>query len=435
MKDGLRRWLALVPFYYGWLIVGVAFVTMAIAVSARTAFSLLLPPLIDEFGWHRGVVAGAFSFGFLFSAVLSPMVGRIMDRKGPRLVIESGVVLVTAGLLLAPAIANPWQLYATLGVLVGAGANLMTFTAHSLFLPNWFVRRRGLAISIAFSGVGVGAIVLLPWLQSIIVGDGWRASCWVMGLLVACVLGPLNLLVWRQPQDIGLLPDGDSRAVADQRRGPSNVVDPAWASVDWTLARAMRTGRFWWLVLGYFCALFAWYAVQVHQTKYLIEVGFTPIVAAWALGIVSVVAIPGQIGLGALSDRIGREWVWTAGCAGFAICYAALIALEQAPSTVLLYVMVISQGSLGYALTSIMGPIVAEIFESRHYGSIFGTLSVPLILGGAAGPWVSGVIHDATGSYRMAFLLAIACCVASAAAIWLAGPRKVRLVPGRLPRR
>jgi MFS family permease len=434
VKDGVRRWQALVPFYYGWLIVGIAFVTMAIAVTARTAFSLLLPPLVDEFGWDRGLAAGAFSFGFLVSAVMSPMVGRIMDRKGPRLVIESGVVLVTAGLLLAPAIANPWQLYATLGVLVGAGANLMTFTAHSLFLPNWFVRRRGLAISIAFSGVGVGAIVLLPWLQSIIVGDGWRASCWVMGLLVLFVLGPLNLLVWRRPQDIGLLPDGDSRAIADERRGASNIVDADWASVDWTLARAMRTGRFWWIVLGYFCALFAWYAVQVHQTKYLIEVGFTPIVAAWGLGIVSAVAIPGQIGLGALSDRIGREWVWTAGCAGFAICYAALIALEHAPSTVLLYVMVISQGSLGYALTSVMGPIVAEIFEGRHYGSIFGTISVPLILGGAAGPWVSGVIHDATGSYRLAFLLAIACCVASAAAIWLAGPRKVRLVPGRLPR-
>ena len=69
-------------------------------------------------------------------------------------------------------------------------------------------------------------------------------------------------------------------------------------------------------MLGYFCALVAWYAVQVHQTKYLIEIGFTPLVAAWSLGIVSVVAIPGQIGLGALSDRIGREWVWTAGCAG-----------------------------------------------------------------------------------------------------------------------
>jgi MFS family permease len=435
MRDAPGGWAQRLPFYYGWLIVGVAFVTMAIAVTARTAFSLLVAPLIDEFGWDRGLVAGAFSFGFLVSAVVSPVVGRIIDRRGPRIVIESGVVLVTAGLLLAPAIANPWHFYATLGVLVGAGANLMTFTAHSLFLPNWFVRRRGLAISIAFSGVGVGAIVLLPWLQSIIEHDGWRASCWAMGLLVLCVLGPLNLLVRRRPQDIGLLPDGASQAAAGGARGASNIVDAAWAATEWTLARAVRTGRFWWIVLGFFCALFAWYAVQVHQTKYLIEVGFTPIVAAWGLGIVSVVAIPGQIGLGALSDRIGREWVWTVGCAGFAICYATLIALERSPSPLLLYVMVISQGSLGYALTSVMGPIVAEIFEGRHYGSIFGTITVALITGGAAGPWVSGLIHDATGSYRLAFLLAIGCCVVSAVAIWLAGPRQVRLVPGRIPQR
>jgi len=251
-------------------------------------------------------------------------------------------------------------------------------------------------------------------------------------LLTIFIVGPLNLFVWRRPEDIGLLPDGASRMVAaNEGRGASSVIDPAWASIEWTLARAARTGRFWWIVLGYFCGLVAWYAVQVHQTKYLIEVGFTPLVAAWALGIVSVVAIPGQIGLGALSDRIGREWVWTAGCVGFALCYSALIALEHSPSHSLLYVMVISQGFLGYALTSVMGPIVAEIFEGPHFGSIFGTITVALIGGGAAGPWIAGVIHDATGSYRPAFVLALACCAISAAAIWIAAPRKVRLVPGR----
>lgn len=214
----------------------------------------------------------------------------------------------------------------------------------------------------------------------------------------------------------------------------SNVVDPAWVAIEWTLARALRTSRFWWIVLGYFCALVAWYAVQVHQTKYLIEIGFTPLVAAWSLGIVSAAGIPGQISLGALSDRVGREWIWTAGCAGFAICYATLIALEHTPSYPLLYLMVLSQGFLGYALTSVMGPIVAEIFEGPHYGTVFGTISIALIVGGAAGPWVTGVIHDATGSYRLAFLLAMACCIVSAAAIWMAAPRKVRVVPGKLAR-
>jgi len=433
MHSSSDHWSSRLPFYYGWLIVGIGFVTMGVGVTARTAFSLLMPPLIDEFGWQRGLAAGAFSFGFLVSALLSPIVGRVMDAQGPRVVILTGVLLTTAGLLLAPAIERPWHLYATLGVLVSAGANMMTYTAHSQFLPNWFVRWRGLAISIAFSGVGVGAIVLLPWLQSIIVTGGWRASCWATGLLAISVLGPLNLLVHKRPEDIGLLPDGATEIASGAKQRASNVVDPAWAAQEWTLARAVRTSRFWWIVVGYFCALVAWYAVQVHQTKYLIEAGFTPLVAAWSLGLVSIVGIPGQISLGALSDRVGREWVWTAGCAGFAICYAALIALEYSPTPALLYLMIASQGFLGYALTSVMGPIVAEIYEGPHYGSVFGTITVALIGGGAMGPWIAGLIHDLTGSYKLAFVLAIACCVLSTAAIWMAAPRKVRLVPGRPP--
>src|SRR5437868_6657471 len=90
------------PFFYGWVIVAVAFVTMGIGVNARTAFSLLFPPILDEFGWERGVTAGAFSFGFLISAGLSPLLGRLMDRRGPRLVIEMGVGLMASGMFLAP---------------------------------------------------------------------------------------------------------------------------------------------------------------------------------------------------------------------------------------------------------------------------------------------------------------------------------------------
>ena len=435
IPSSMASWFSRLPFFYGWVIVGLAFVTMAVSVTARTAFSLLMPPLIDEFGWHRGLAAGAFSFGFLVSAALGPIVGRVMDRHGPRLVIETGVGLLSAGLFLAPYIKEPWHLYATLGVLVGAGANFTSFTAQSLFLPHWFARRRGLAISIAFSGVGIGAIVLLPWLQKIIGEEGWRAACWTMGVLVLVVLGPLNLLVRHKPADLGLVPDGEvAHDAAAAPRDRSNVVDRDWASIEWTLGRALRTARFWWIALGYFTALHAWYAVQIHQTKYLTEIGFSPMTAAWALGAVSVVGIPGQIALGALSDRIGREWVWMVGCLGFAICYGALIALEQSQSSALLYVMVISQGLLGYAMTSVMAPIAAEIFEGPHYGSIFGVFTVALMGGGAFGPWLTGVIHDATGSYRLAFVLAIACCAVSAIAIWIAAPRKVRAVHGRIPK-
>src|SRR3989454_9921420 len=153
--------------------------------TARPASSRLFPPILDEFGWERGVTAGAFSFGFLVSAVLSPSLGRLMDRRGPRVVIEMGVGLMAAGLMLATLVRQPWHLYATLGVLVGGGGVCLGYTGQSLFLPNWFVRPRGFAMSLAFSGVGVGSIILLPWLGTLIERAGWRAPagrwaswCW-----------------------------------------------------------------------------------------------------------------------------------------------------------------------------------------------------------------------------------------------------------------
>jgi MFS family permease len=160
------------PFFYGWLIVAVVFVSMGIGVNVRTAFSLLFPPILGEFGWERGVTAGAFSFGFVVSAVFSPLIGRLMDRAGPRLLMEAGVALMAAGLLLAPLTQQPWHLYLTLGVLVGGGSVCLGYSGQSLFLPNWFVHRRGLAMGIAFAGVGVGSITLLPAAQWVIEGAG-----------------------------------------------------------------------------------------------------------------------------------------------------------------------------------------------------------------------------------------------------------------------
>ena len=426
LSSGIR-----LPFFNGWVLVAIAFVTMAVGVNARTAFSLLFPAILDEFGWDRGVTAGAFSFGFLVSALVTPFVGRLMDLRGPRPVIELGVVTMGVGLLLASLIHEPWQLYLTLGALAGGGVNCLAYTGQSLYLTNWFVRRRRIALSIAFSGVGIGSITILPWQGWMIGTAGWRSACVWLAILVLALLGPLNLLLRRRPEDLGLEPDGMLSSGSASTDRAANVVDHAWAAVDWTLGRALRTRRFWWIAAGYFCGLYSWYAVQVHQTRYLIEIGFAPSEAAWALGSVSLVAIPGQIAFGHLSDRIGREWVWMIGNVGFVICYVALLLLRDAPTEPLLFAMVLAQGTLGYSLTSVMGAIPAEIFEGRQFGRIFGSVMVAAILGGAAGPWVAGVLYDATDSYAVAFWIAAGCSVVSILAIWLAAPGKVRAVAGR----
>jgi MFS family permease len=423
------------PFFYGWVVVGVAFVTMGVGVNARTAFSLLFPPILDEFGWERGLTAGAFAVGFIISALGAPLLGALMDTKGPRWMLGIGVCLVGGGMALAPLVTRPWHLYLTLGFLVSGGSVALAYSGHALFLPNWFVRRRGLATGIAFSGVGIGSIVMFPWLQSLIVGRGWRTACVAVAILVFALF-PLILLQRRRPQDLGLVPDGDTAAHAADaaRRHPANVVDPAWASVEWTLPRAIRTARFWWLAVGFFAGLWAWYAVQVHQTRYLIDIGFPPKTAALALGLVPFMGIAGQIALGHLSDRLGREAGWTLGAGGFALCYVILLVMRDHPTPAMLYAMVVAQGLLGYGVASVFAAIPAEIFQGRRYATIFGALNTAAVSGGGFAPWVTGAIYDRTGSYTAGWWLAIGFCAVSIVCIWAAAPRKVRAVAGRVGR-
>ncbi len=428
--------LARLPFFYGWVVIGIAFVTMAIGVNARTAFSLLFPPILDEFGWARGTVAGVFSIGFLASMVFSPLTGILLDKYGPRWMVPVGAIITAAGLALATVSTEPWHFYGALGAFVVAGSVFIAYIGHGIFLPNWFVRRRGLAIGIAFSGVGIGAIVLFPILQNIIEGTGWREACWIMAGLLIVVVVPINILFQRhRPSDIGLQPDGDTADPKDVANGDSavtdNVVDHEWVAIDWTVRRALRTARFWWLAIGYFCGLFAWYAIQVHQTKYLIETGFDSELAAQALGLVAFFGVFGQITIGHLSDKLGRELGWTFSMAGFALCYLLLVVIEYSPTSFLLYLMVAAQGGLGYGLPGMFGAITIEIFQGKNFGAIFGCLNIAATFGAATGPWVFGVIYDQTGSYLYAFYLTVALCVLSIVCVWIAAPRKVRVVAGR----
>ena len=425
------------PFFYGWAVVGVAFVTLAIAVNTRTTFSLLFPPILAEFGWERGTTAAAFSCGFLAAIVYAPFVGTSMHSFGPRVVIPVSAVLVSIGMVAMTFVTQPWHLYLAFGVLVGGASSAASYLGHSVFLPFWFVRQRGRALGIAFSGVGVGSIVLFPWFQRVINQAGWRQACWLMaGVLLAVVL-PMNILFQRRrPEDLGLEPDGGASASTTRtaHRPDDYVVDRAWAATDWTLGRAVRTTRFWWLGVSFFSSLYAWYAIQVHQTKYLTDKGFSPETAAYALALVGFTACGGQIALGVLSDRIGREWVWTISMAGFVLCYVILLAMPERPDAVLLYAMVAAQGMLGYGTVSVFGAIPAEIFQGRHYGRIYGSLTIFGSLGGASGPLVTGFVFDVTNSYAAAFWLGLASACVSIAAMWRAGPRHVRVVAGQVDR-
>ena len=178
-------------------------------------------------------------------------------------------------------------------------------------------------------------------------------------------------------------------------------------------------------------ALYAWYAVQVHQTRYLIDIGISPQIAALALGLVGLTGIFGQIFVGALSDRIGRELAWTISLCGFLLTYACLFILRIYPSEWLIYVMAGSQGFIGYGLASVFGSVPAELFSGKNYGKIFGLMGAISYFGAAAGPWITGILFDVSDNYATAFLTAMVVCFVSILAMWMVGPRKIILVAGR----
>ncbi len=430
MFDPARALSRRAPFYYGWIVVLVGFVTLGMGASTRSLFSLLFPPILAEFGWERGLTASIFSIGFLLASLTFPWVGAAIDRYGPQRTLPAGILVTAAGFALTTIATTPLQFTVTLGIM-GIGASMsFAYNGHFVFLPNWFESKRGLAIGLVAAGGGAVAFVLIPQVQLLIDAGGWRTGCLVMATVLVVVVAPLNMLLQRRrPQDLGALPDGGTVANASATtRREVLIVDAQWAATEWTLPRAMRTLRFWCFSMGFFLAMFVWYGVLVHQTKYLIDLGFDSTLAAWALGLVPTFGVGGQITLGYLADRIGREWVWTFACTGFLASYVCLLMLPQYPNAALVWAMVVTQGFLGYGVTPAIGAIPADLFQGKQYGRIFGVTAVFGSSGGAVGPWVVGEIFDRTGSYDLGWIVAIAACVLSILLIWVAAPRKVRRV-------
>ena len=173
-----------------------------------------------------------------------------------------------------------------------------------------------------------------------------------------------------RPEELGLEVDGDRSSNANTKLSDSvnlntRIVDQYWYDKEWTLSTAMRTGKFWWLIVSFSTALYAWYAVQVHQTKYLIDVGVSAEFAAFALGLVGLTGVIGQISLGAFSDKFGREIAWTIALMGFLLTYACLFLIKFFPSMTLIYLMVGLQGFIGYGLASVFGSVPADLFSGK----------------------------------------------------------------------
>lgn len=409
----------------GYRTVAVTFVTLAVVYGVWYAYSVFLVALLQEFGWSRSLLAGAFSVFAFVHGCLSPTLGWLGDRIGPRRLVIAGGVILSLALFADGAIARPWHLYLAFGGLTALGVATAGWVPAVMLAQRWFPDRAGLALGITGSGVGVGIFLVVPLCQLLIDGLGWRAAFRVLGALAAAWVIPATLALVREAPLTGPAagspgPCPDPPAATTPGSSSSAAGPPVL-----TLPAATRGSPFWLLAGTLFLGSFCTQTLLVHQAAYLVDHGFSPLRAASVVSLVGLSSILGKTGGGWLSDRIGREAVFTAGmgCVLTSMGLLGVVALTGAVPAAYGYGILVG---LGYSVTaSLMPAAIADRFRGPHFGSIFGTLMLFTAMGGSAGPWVAGRIFDVTGSYRLALVAAASAAVAATTAFWLARRRAI----------
>jgi MFS family permease len=394
------------------LSLGVIAISLALAYGIWYSYSVILVALLEEYGWSRSVLAGAFSVFTLVHGAVNPAVGALCDRLRPLGLMAAGGAALGLALWADSYISSPWQLYLGFGVFTAIAVAAAGWVPALVQVQRDFQDKLGLALGIVSSGVGVGMLLVVPLTQFLIDAYGWRTAFRV--LAAVCVL-------WIVPSSLLLVRRAPARRPAPPPAATAQESAPAA-----TLAQAMRGTPFWLMLAAFFFGNVCSQTLHVHQVAYLVDQGVAAIIAASVVSVVGASSIVGKIGGGWLSDRVEREFVYLAGIVILVGAVAVLAGLAGAPARWAIYGYAVLLG-LGYSVTASLIPaMVSDRFSGPRFGAIVGVGLMGSAAGSAVGPWMAGYLFDLTGSYRLAFAIAAGCGVAAGAAGWRARGLRVR---------
>jgi len=424
--------------FYGWIIVAVTFVVLATGTLLWWAFSIFYVEILNEFGWGRANTAIIFSLGGIIYGISSPLAGILFDRLGPRKLFSVAALLITFGAVGTSQSNEIWQFCIFYGIVLALGVALVGFPPAVALVSNWFVRRRGTALGIAQGGLQ-GAFLIAPLIQLLIDTAGWRNAFSILGIAVFVIVAPLSIAFLRhRPQDMGLLPDGNTgdkeAGTAEPDEEDSLIVDRNWVSQEWTLGKALKTHRFWAIFVVVTAMAINFNIIITHQVAFIVDIGYTQMFAASLLVIFGAMSMAGRF-FGFISDILGRELTYTLCNIGVVLALVLLILAGTTSSTWMLYAYMAFISFFFGLSTPTYGATVADIFHGKRFGSIVGFADLGWGLGTFLGSWLGGYIFDTFGSYTPAFITAIVAAVVASATLWIASPGKVRRVARRpLPR-
>ena len=391
------------PFYYGWVVVGAAgtavFARMAPNITTLTIFIL---PLSAEFGWSRTLISGSVSVGALAALVLSPAVGWCIDRFGAR------PVLVVSVLVLGLAMTSmAWATVPLTFYIAFASARVVFHTSApigaSTVSARWFIKKRGRAIGIVFLCGAIGGLVFTMLSAQMIEHFSMKTAWIVIGLVVFGVsVAPSLLLVIERPEDMGLLPDNENPSVVLEERDLLSPVEENHENDSWTFPEAAKTKAFWMLFFAGMAMFCVNTGTNVHIGAYYLDQGLTLTVAAVAISIGWIVSACGSVVWGWVLEKIEARRAYSV---VFMILCVSTVYLLTVDSTAGALVAAILIGSVSSGSNVIIAIMYANYFGRNSLGRIRGVSETGVLLGQATGPLLAGILFDSRGSYSFVFLL------------------------------
>ena len=403
--------------FYGWWIVVVS--TTVLFVASGIGFyghGVILDPLRSVHGWSKATISSAVTLYFLTSGIMGMIIGRQIDKYGPKWIMIIGSVTFGTSFVCLSLINTVWQLYLVYFIMA-LGFSCTALVPANTLITNWFIRKRGFALSLTNTGLSIGGIILVPVASRLIAGWGLTVALPVLGVIYGVVVIGSALFIKQRPSDVDQFPDGVPPEAVSEHSPASRTDDSVQMRV-WTRGQAIRTVAFWSIVLAFMLALSGQIAFLMHQISFLSRyLGVSG--AATAVSITAGASIIGRLWLGTFVDHCDKRYV-------IMICLliqcVAVVMLAYFHHVVILYLGTFAFGLTMGNIVMMQSLITGECFGLVSFATVSGLAGVFTMSGAAFGPSIAGFIFDVTQSYRMAFIIFAAMSAVAAVVIQFAKP-------------
>lgn len=389
-------------YFYGWVIVILSTFLFAIFAWIFYSYGIFFKPIASDFGWNRAATSGVFSLFLIAQGVFGVIMGWFADKYGPSKVMALCGLLIASGLILSSQINSLWQYYLSYGIIVGIGIGgvwpVLTGTT-----ARWFDKRRGLALGIITSGIGLGTLVFLPLTERLVFNLGWSQAYIIIGVSVLIVISLCSPALRRPPNKImgieGVVAKPNSEKVISRNR-EVNQQNP---SSKFIFSNIFKTKQLWLLILIYCLFDFSLLMVMVHLVNYATDMNVNPLIAATFLSVVGLSSLTGRLGMGTISDKIGSTNTLVICCLGLLLSLILLIFTDDIG---MFYVFSVIFGFAYGGEVTLMAALVSRFFGLASIAAVIGIVGLGSATGGAVGSWLAGSVFDITRSYQISFITA-----------------------------